>query len=61
MSVGIDGDAAPGTEITAGGKPAGVLHTRSGNQAIAYLRLDRAEPAMQAGAARIFWTPAASS
>jgi folate-binding protein YgfZ len=49
----ITGPAAPGTEITAGGKPAGVLHTRAGDQAIAYLRLDRALGPMQAGDASI--------
>jgi len=47
----ITGEAAYGTEITADGKPAGTLFTRSGDRAIAYLRLDRATGPMQAGAA----------
>ncbi len=51
--VEIDGPAAPGTPITANGKPAGMLHTRSGDHALAYLRLDRASGDMRAGAARL--------
>lgn len=53
VRVAITGDAAPGTEITADGKAAGTLHTRSGGFAIAYLRLDRATGPMQAGAAQV--------
>ncbi|TNF63289.1 MAG: folate-binding protein [Rhodobacteraceae bacterium] len=49
--VRITGPAAPGTEITADGKPAGLLHTRAGDRAIAYLRFDRAEGTLQAGEA----------
>jgi folate-binding protein YgfZ len=49
--VRVMGEAAYGTEITADGKPAGTLFTRSGDSAIAYLRLDRATGPMQAGAA----------
>lgn len=52
-TVEIEGDAPPGTEITADGKPAGTLFTRAGGQAIAYLRFDRAEGPMQAGAATL--------
>ncbi|SEL79535.1 hypothetical protein SAMN05443999_10854 [Roseovarius azorensis] len=52
--VRIEGRAPVGTEIlTAEGKPAGRLYTQSGEQAIAYLRFDRAGGALQAGAARI--------
>lgn len=51
--VDIDGDAATGTEITAGGKVAGTLHTRAGDKAIAYLRLDRAKGELTAGDARV--------
>lgn len=51
--VAVEGPAEPGTEITAAGKPAGRLHTRAGDRAIAYLRFDRAEGEMQAGAARL--------
>lgn len=55
--VRVTGDAAPGAEITAGGKPAGVLGTRSGDAALAYLRFDRAKGPMEAGTARVTWTP----
>ncbi|WP_424967746.1 YgfZ/GcvT domain-containing protein [Dinoroseobacter sp. S375] len=55
--VQIEGEAAPGTEITANGKPAGVLGTQSGDQALAYLRFDRAKGEMTAGSARVTWTP----
>jgi tRNA-modifying protein YgfZ len=53
VKVAISGDAPAGTEITAGGKPAGRLFTRSGDQAIAYLRLDRVDPPLLAGAASL--------
>ncbi|WP_333683800.1 CAF17-like 4Fe-4S cluster assembly/insertion protein YgfZ [Pontibaca methylaminivorans] len=51
--VRVEGDAGPGAEITSGGKPAGTLHTRAGDTAIAYLRFDRAEGDMQAGDATL--------
>ncbi|MBD0865468.1 MAG: folate-binding protein YgfZ [Rhodobacteraceae bacterium] len=51
--VRITGSAVSGTEITANGKPAGTLHTRSGDMAIAYLRLDRARGPMMAGGAAV--------
>jgi len=57
-AVRITGAAPAGTEITAGGKTAGTLHTQSGDRAIAYLRFDRANGPMQAGDAQITWTPA---
>lgn len=47
--VEIAGEAAPGTPITANGKPVGTLFTSAGSRAIAYLRLDRAKGAMMAG------------
>jgi len=56
-TVTVEGDAAPGSEITRDGKPVGTLHTRVGNRAIAYLRFDRAEGALQAGDATVTWTP----
>ncbi|MGB5863814.1 MAG: folate-binding protein [Sulfitobacter sp.] len=46
--VSIAGDAPTGTAITADGKPAGTLLTRSGNDALAYLRYDRATDVMDA-------------
>ncbi|NIZ09015.1 folate-binding protein YgfZ [Pseudooceanicola sp. HF7] len=52
-TVQVSGPADPGTEITANGKTAGQLFTRAGDQAIAYLRFDRAQPPMQAGEAEV--------
>ncbi|MHC9236466.1 CAF17-like 4Fe-4S cluster assembly/insertion protein YgfZ [Pseudooceanicola sp. 502str34] len=51
--VTVEGPAEPGTEITAGEKVAGVLMTRSGDRAIAWLRFDRAEGEMRAGDATV--------
>jgi folate-binding protein YgfZ len=51
--VAIDGDAQAGDDITADGKPVGVLHTRAGDKALAYLRFDRADGAMHAGDASL--------
>ena len=51
--VRIDGTAPVGAAITASGKPVGTLFTQSGDRAIAYLRLDRAGPDMQAGEASV--------
>jgi tRNA-modifying protein YgfZ len=55
--VAVEGAAPVGTEITAGGKPAGTLFTQSGGKGIAYLRFDRAEGPMEAGDAKVTWTP----
>jgi len=57
VRVRIDGEAAPGTPVTAGGKPAGTLFTQSGKDALAHLRLDRAEGPMEAGEAKLTYTP----
>lgn len=51
--VSVSGDATPGTSITADGKPAGTLHTRAGDHALAYLRFNRAEGEMIAGDATL--------
>ncbi|SIT10623.1 hypothetical protein SAMN05421759_11643 [Roseivivax lentus] len=51
--VEVDGEAAPGTEITADGKPAGVLYTQAGGAGLAFLRFARATGDMEAGAARV--------
>ncbi|MEZ5884234.1 MAG: folate-binding protein [Paracoccaceae bacterium] len=52
--VTLEGAADPGTPIlTADGRPAGTLHTRSGDAGIAYLRFDRAEGELCAGTARV--------
>lgn len=53
VRVSVEGDAVSGTPITVGGKPAGTLHTVSGDQGLAYLRFDRAKGEMQAGDAVI--------
>lgn len=53
--VSIDGAAPIGTPIMAGEKVAGQVFTQSGGRAIAYLRFDRAQPAMQADSAVIDW------
>ncbi|RVT85512.1 folate-binding protein [Rhodobacteraceae bacterium CCMM004] len=55
----IEGAAAAGTPITAGDRPAGTLHTRSGDRALAWLRFDRAEGEMQAGPATLRRDPTA--
>lgn len=51
--VRVEGKACTGDMISAEGKEVGVLHTISGDQAIAYLRFDRATGPMQAGSATI--------
>ncbi|MCK8462996.1 folate-binding protein [Aliiroseovarius sp. S1339] len=53
--VQISGAAPVGTPITSHGKPVGTLFTQSGDQAIAYLRFDRAGTDMQAGDASVSW------
>ncbi|KNG92734.1 YgfZ/GcvT domain-containing protein [Pseudaestuariivita atlantica] len=51
--VRVSGDAAAGDEITRDGKAVGMLHTRAGDEAIAYLRFDRAGEGMTAGEASV--------
>ncbi|KEO50743.1 YgfZ/GcvT domain-containing protein [Thioclava pacifica] len=53
VTVGVSGPAERGAEIMADGRRVGQLFTRAGEHAIAYLRLDRAEGALQAGEAEI--------
>ncbi len=53
VQVAVDGTAAPGTDVTAGGKRAGTLFTVAGGRGLAELRLDRAGPGMQAGEAQV--------
>jgi folate-binding protein YgfZ len=56
--VRIDGDAPPpGTEIVAGGRPAGTLYTTAGSEGLAYLRFDRADGSLTAGNARLTRVP----
>lgn len=51
--VSVVGPAETGAEIMAGEKVAGTLLTRSGDEAIAYLRFDRAKGEMHVGEARV--------
>ncbi len=53
VRVSVRGSALPGDAITGGEKPVGTLHTIAGDQAIAYLRFDRATGEMQAGDATL--------
>lgn len=52
--VSVSGPAETGMEITADGKPAGSLLSRAGDQALAYLRFDRAKGQMRAGDASVY-------
>jgi len=56
VPVRLEGAASPGTEVTAGGKPAGRLGSLAGDRGLALLRLDRVADApaeILAGAARL--------
>ncbi|MCJ8139442.1 YgfZ/GcvT domain-containing protein [Falsirhodobacter halotolerans] len=53
VRVTVDGPSDTGSDITADGRAAGRLFTRSGHRALAYLRFDRADGGLQAGEARI--------
>ncbi len=55
--VAVSGTAAPGTPILADGKEAGTLLSRAGDQALAYLRFDRATGPMTADAATVTLLP----
>ncbi|MEM9498830.1 MAG: folate-binding protein [Pseudomonadota bacterium] len=57
VTVEVEGEAMPGTEIMADGKQVGMLHTRHGDRAIAYLRLDRLQPDLHAGQSVIRYVP----
>ena len=50
----IEGVAKVGTEILADGQNAGIIYSQSKGKGIAFLRLDRALPKMNAGNAVIF-------
>ncbi|MCV2874759.1 folate-binding protein [Rhodobacteraceae bacterium XHP0102] len=54
--VKISGATEEGTTITADGREVGRIHSIAGDQALAYLRFDRAQPVMQAGAAEVHFT-----
>jgi len=51
--VSVDGAADPGDPITKDDKPVGTLLSRSGNEALAYLRFDRASGPLNAGNATV--------
>ncbi|QFS82626.1 folate-binding protein YgfZ [Roseivivax sp. THAF197b] len=51
--VEVEGEAPPGTEITADGKPAGILYTQAGGAGLAFLRFQRAAGQMDADGARV--------
>ncbi len=53
VQVAIDGTVPVGTPILAEGREAGVVLTQSGGRALAYLRFDRTEGEMWAGAVRV--------
>ncbi|WP_299627345.1 folate-binding protein [uncultured Tateyamaria sp.] len=53
--VSVTGDACAGDAITKEGKPVGTLLSRAGDNAIAYLRFERAQGEMQAGEAQVIW------
>ena len=53
--VALAGPAAPGAEIRAGDKPAGTLHSVSGDEGIAWLRFDRAEEPMSCDGHAVEW------
>lgn len=55
--VTVQGEAETGTAIESDGKMAGRLLSRAGDQALAYLRFERATGPMQAGGATVIWAP----
>jgi folate-binding protein YgfZ len=57
VQVRVEGEAPPGTPMTAAGKPAGTLFTQAGGRGLAHLRLDRAEGVLEAGPARVTYEP----
>ena len=53
VRVRVEGAAAPGTPVTANGRPVGTLFSQSGGLGLAHLRLDRAGGVLEAGPARV--------
>jgi len=53
--VRVEGTVAPGTLVTADGRPVGTLFSQSGGLGLAHLRLDRAEGVLEAGPARVIY------
>lgn len=56
VRVALDGETSPGTPVLSAGKPAGTIYTQAGGQGLAHLRLDRAGPDMEAGAAKVHYS-----
>ena len=55
VQVSVDGEAETGTQVLSAGKPAGTIYTQVGGRGLAHLRLDRAGPDMEAGAAKVHY------
>jgi folate-binding protein YgfZ len=55
VQVRVEGEAPPGTPVTADGKPAGTLFTQEDGRGLAHLRLDRAKRPLEAGAATVIY------
>ena len=55
VQVRVEGETAPGTPVTAAGKPAGTLFSQSQGRGLAHLRIDRANGVLEAGAARVIY------
>jgi folate-binding protein YgfZ len=55
VQVRVEGEAPPGTPVTADGKPAGTLFTQEDGIGLAHLRLDRARGPLEAGAAKVIY------
>jgi folate-binding protein YgfZ len=53
VTLAIEGSAAPGTEITLDGKPAGTLFSSANGRALAHMRFDRIAEGLEAGEARL--------
>jgi hypothetical protein len=57
VRVGLTGQAVQGDPIMCDGRQVGTLHSIAGDRALAYLRHDRADGALLAGAARVTLLP----
>ena len=55
VQVRVEGETAPGTPVTADGRPAGTLFSQAQGRGLAHLRLDRADGVLEAGAARVIY------
>lgn len=55
VRVRVEGEAAPGTLVTAAGKLAGTLFSHARGRGLAHLRIDRATGLLEAGEARVIY------